>query len=71
MRDLPDDDSWIAGERLRQERLRQDLTQESVFLAARIARHTLQRVEDGREVQLSTLLRIARVLGVPLAELVQ
>jgi transcriptional regulator with XRE-family HTH domain len=76
VRDLPDDDEWIAdrrreiGDRIRRERLRQNLTQDRVWLAAGITRYTLQRVEAGAEAKLSTLLRIAHVLDVPLAELV-
>ena len=72
MRDLPDDDEWIAarrraiGDRVRAERLRQNLTQDAVYLAAGISRYTLQRVEAGAEMKLSTLLRIAHVLDVPL-----
>jgi transcriptional regulator with XRE-family HTH domain len=77
VQDLPDDDTWIPehrraiGERVRTERRRQNLTQDQVWLAARINRGTLQRVEAGEESQISTLLRIARVLEVPLATLVQ
>lgn len=76
VRDLPDDDEWIAahlrdiGDRVRAERLRQNLTQEAVYLAAGISRYTLQRVEAGADMKLSTLLRIARVLAVPVTTLV-
>ena len=75
MRDLPDDDDWIAdrrrviGERFRAERLRQNLTQDAVYLTSGVSRYTLQRVESGAEVRLSTLIRIAWVLELPLAEL--
>lgn len=75
MRELPDDDSWIPerrrtiGDRVRAERERQQLTQEQVMLAARIDRVTLWRLETGQETKLSTLLRVARVLDVPLADL--
>ncbi|MFI6274328.1 helix-turn-helix domain-containing protein [Streptomyces sp. NPDC050988] len=59
------------GRQLQAERMRQDLTQESVFLAAGINRATLQNIEAGRgNPTIITLLRIAHVLGVPLAELV-
>jgi transcriptional regulator with XRE-family HTH domain len=74
--DLPHDDSWISdnlrgiGDRVRQLRLERNLTQEQLYLAARIRRWTLQRVEAGEDSKTSTLLRIAKVLGVPLAELV-
>ncbi|MFF7837526.1 helix-turn-helix domain-containing protein [Streptomyces ossamyceticus] len=77
MRDLPDDDTWIhdrrraIGDRVRAERERQELTQEQVILAARIDRVTIWRVETGQEMKLSTLLKIARVLDVPLADLVR
>ncbi|WP_309095289.1 helix-turn-helix transcriptional regulator [Streptomyces sp.] len=72
---LPDDDSWLIderraiGNRIRAERERRNLTQEALILAAGIDRVTLWRVETGEESKVSTLLRIARVLGVPLAEL--
>jgi transcriptional regulator with XRE-family HTH domain len=75
VRDLPDDDDWIAdrrriiGDRFRAERIRQNLTQDAVYLASGVSRYTLQRVEAGAEVRLSTLIRIAWVLDVPLAEL--
>lgn len=77
VQDLPADDTWISdqrraiGDRIRAERRRQRLTQDDVWMAARIARWTYQRVERGEEVELGTLLRIARVLGVPLADLVR
>jgi transcriptional regulator with XRE-family HTH domain len=73
--DLPDDDTWILdrrraiGNTLRAARLRQNLTQDQVWLAARISRYTLQRVEAGEETELSTLLRIVRVLGMSLGDL--
>ncbi|WHM32461.1 helix-turn-helix transcriptional regulator [Streptomyces sp. BPPL-273] len=77
MRDLPDDDTWIherrraIGDRVRAERLRQNLTQDAVWLAAGLSRWTYQRVERGEEWKSSTLLRIAWVLDVPLATLVE
>ncbi|MFF5958491.1 helix-turn-helix domain-containing protein [Streptomyces luteogriseus] len=73
---LPDDDDWLAderraiGDRIRAERERQNLTQERLILAAGIDRVTLWRVETGEESKVSTLLRIARVLGVQLRDLV-
>lgn len=75
MPDLPDDDSWMyaqrqaIGARIRAERERQRLTQDQVWIAARLNRWTYQRAEYGEDIKLSTLQRIARVLGVPLAEL--
>jgi predicted transcriptional regulator len=77
VRDLPDDDTWnhdrrqAIGANVREERQRQQLTQDQVWIAARINRWTLQRVEAGQDVKLSTLLRIAWVLDVPLADLVR
>lgn len=77
VQELPDDDTWIddhrraIGDRVRAERERQRLTQEQVILAGRIDRVTLWRVETGQEVVLSTLLKVARVLDVPLADLVR
>lgn len=73
MRDLPDDTDWITdrrraiGARVRAERERQNLTQEEVILAARMERVTLWRVESGEESKLSTLIRIAEVLEVPIS----
>jgi transcriptional regulator with XRE-family HTH domain len=77
VQDLPEDDSWIIerqaaiGGRVQAERLRQNLTQEAVFLAAGVDRRTLQAVEAGSiNATLATLLRIAYVLDVPLTDLV-
>lgn len=76
MQELPDDDTWIAdrrraiGARVRAERERQNLTQEQVILAGRLDRVTIWRVETGEDARLSTLLKIARVLDIPLSELV-
>lgn len=77
-RDLPEDDDWIGahqravGARVQAERLRQNLTQEVVYLAAGLDRRTLQAIEAGHgNPTLATLLRLARVLDVPLATLVQ
>lgn len=77
MRDLPDDDTLVhdrrrtIGARVREERRRLNLTQEQVILAARIDRVTLWRLESGDEVLLSTLIRVAWVMGVPLATLME
>jgi transcriptional regulator with XRE-family HTH domain len=76
VRDLPNDpDPWLAdrlreiGDRVRAERLHQNLTQEAVHLAARIDRRTYQALESGQNVTLSTVLRVAHVLDVPLRDL--
>lgn len=51
--------------------MRQDLTQEALFLAAGINRATLQNIEAGRgNPTVITLLKIAHALNVPLARLV-
>lgn len=75
---LPDDDAWLLqerraiGDRIRVERLRQDRTQESVFLAAQMGRKTFQDIEAGNtDARIGTLLRIARVLGVHVADLLR
>ncbi|PWG08801.1 XRE family transcriptional regulator [Streptomyces sp. V2] len=77
MRTVPDDISWITGylttvgSRVRAERMRQNLTQERVFLAAGVDRRTLQAIEAGQaNPSLATLLRIAYVLDTPLVDLV-
>lgn len=56
--------------KLQTARLRQDLTQEDVFLAAGLDRRTLQALEAGQaNPTLATLLRLAYVLDTPLGEL--
>lgn len=76
MHHLPDDDDWLLerrrllGDRIRAARLDRNLTQEQVFLAAHVARATYQDVEAGaRDARISTLLRIAHVLGVHVTDL--
>jgi transcriptional regulator with XRE-family HTH domain len=79
-RDLPEDDDYddlirahqqAFGSRVQAERYRQNLTQEDVFLAARIDRRTLQAIEAGTgNPTFTTLLRLAHVRGVPPGELV-
>jgi transcriptional regulator with XRE-family HTH domain len=73
---LPDDDDWLQrerraiGDRIRVTRLRQNRTQESVFLAAQIGRKTYQDIEAGNtDAWITTLLRIARALGVHVTDL--
>ncbi|MGW1324774.1 helix-turn-helix transcriptional regulator [Streptomyces antibioticus] len=75
---LPDDDDWIRahfrtiGRRVVARRTRLKLTQETVFLAAGVDRRSLQTLEAGEgNPTLATLMRIARVLDVPLEQLVQ
>lgn len=75
---LPADDEWIArerraiGDRIRVTRLHQNRTQESVFLAAGVSRSAYQAVEAGSaDARVSTLLRIAHVLGVHISALLR
>lgn len=78
MPSLPADDNWLLterraiGDRIRVTRLRQNRTQESVFLAAEVARSTYQSIEAGtKDARISTLLRIAHVLGVHVTDLLR
>jgi transcriptional regulator with XRE-family HTH domain len=75
---LPDDEQWLPrerraiGDRIRVIRIRQDRTQESVFLAAHVSRSVYQNIEAGKaDARISTLLRIAHVLGVHVADLLR
>lgn len=75
---LPDDDAWLLlerraiGDRIRITRLHQNRTQESVFLAARLSRSSYQAIEAGlADARIGTLLKIARVLGVHVADLLR
>lgn len=75
---LPDDDEWLPrerraiGDRIRVTRLRQNRTQESVFLAAKVSRSAYQEIETGAaDARISTLLRIAFVLGVHVTDLLR
>ncbi len=55
---------------LREARLRAGLSQETLALAAKLHRTEISLLERGaREPRLSTLLRLARALGVPPAAL--
>jgi transcriptional regulator with XRE-family HTH domain len=73
---LPDDDEWLLreqralGDRIRVTRIRQNRTQESVFLAARISRSAYQAIEAGTvDARVGTLRRIAHTLGVHVNDL--
>jgi transcriptional regulator with XRE-family HTH domain len=77
-RDLPDDDDWLLherrriGRRIRDARLDHNLTQEQVFLAVPMNRKFYQEIEAGQaNPSLDTLLRIARVIGVTISDLLQ
>ncbi|MEV5882786.1 helix-turn-helix transcriptional regulator [Streptomyces sp. NPDC052020] len=74
----PTDDEWIdrealrIGRRIREVREHHNLTQERVILAVPMNRAHYQAIEAGRaNPTLRTLLRIARVIGVPLEDLVR
>ncbi|MFI1166601.1 helix-turn-helix domain-containing protein [Streptomyces sp. NPDC020801] len=76
MRDLPYDDDWLLRERrrigrcIRDARIDHNLTQEAVFLAIPLTRSFYQQIEAGQaNPSLETLLRIARVIGTPISDL--
>lgn len=75
---MPDDQpQWIRvacqqqGDRIRKAREYADLTQEELAEKAQLGRSTIQRIEVGVGIKYVHLIRIARALGVPLAELVR
>ncbi|MFF2383794.1 helix-turn-helix domain-containing protein [Streptomyces sp. NPDC058108] len=75
---LPADDAWLLherraiGDRIRVRRLQDNRTQESVFLAAGVSRSAYQQIESGAaDVRITTLLRIAHVLGVHVSDLLR
>lgn len=72
-----EDDDWgryrrAVGQRVREGRLRANLTQEALADRSGIGRNTLQRIERGdpEAPRLGALWRLARTLNVPLTELV-
>lgn len=77
----PDSDPWVAyaralGVRLHQERVRRGLTQERLAVAAGITTFTYRKLEKGESnpgtpanPRLHTLVALAEVIGVPVAEL--
>jgi transcriptional regulator with XRE-family HTH domain len=74
--DQSDDDAWLLrerraiGNRIRALRMDRNLTQEKVFLAIPLSRSVYQQIESGQgNPTVSTLLRIARVLHVPITDL--
>lgn len=54
------------GQRLTQARLARNLKQEDLALAAGLSKHTVERLETGRSVQLSNFIRVLR--GLKLAQ---
>lgn len=78
LRDPSDDDDWLLrerrriGRRIRDERIDHDLTQEAVFLAVPLTRSFYQEIEAGQaNPSLETLLRISRVIGVTISDLLR
>lgn len=79
MPDLPDDDdAWLLrerraiGDRIRDARAHRNFTQEYVFLRVPISRSVYQEIESGQgNPTINTLLRIARVLGVHITDLLR
>ena len=58
------DSSILAelGERLTQARLARNLKQADLALASGLSKHTVERMEAGRSVQLSNFIRVLRAL---------
>jgi transcriptional regulator with XRE-family HTH domain len=74
----PSDDQWLLterraiGDRIRIARLHRNMTQERLYLSAGVSRYALQSIEAGAsDAQLSTLMRIARALGIHPADLLR
>lgn len=53
----------ILGERLAQFRVGRGMTQAQLAVGAGVAKRTVERVESGESIQLLTLVRLCRVLG--------
>ncbi|NUP35942.1 MAG: helix-turn-helix transcriptional regulator [Streptomyces sp.] len=80
MSDQPDpsDTHWLLterraiGDRIRIARLHRNMTQERLYLSAGVSRAALQDIEAGTsDARLSTLMRIARALGIHAADLLR
>jgi transcriptional regulator with XRE-family HTH domain len=78
LRDPTDDDDWLLRERrrigrhIRDARVDRNLTQEQVLLAVPLARSFYQEIESGQaNPTVDTLLRIARVLDMHIADLLR
>lgn len=74
----PEDDDWtnrqrqVLAARVRDGRRDQSLTQEELYLAAGISRRSLQAIESGHgNPKLATLMRVAWVLDVHVADLLR
>jgi len=59
------DDATLAelGRRLEQQRLNRNLTQQELADLAGVGRATLQRLEGGRSVQATSMIRVLRALN--------
>lgn len=57
------------SQRLREARIRKNLSQESLAKLARVTQAMVSKVEAGRDVQLSTLAALANVLGLEITAL--
>ncbi|MFC8512011.1 helix-turn-helix domain-containing protein [Streptomyces sp. NPDC057257] len=75
---MPDDQpEWIRlacqeqGVRVRKAREYANLTQEELVERSGLSRSTIQRVESGIGIKWVHLVRIAKALGVPVADLVR
>lgn len=67
---MADQDLLAFGQRLKQLRLQQDLSQEQLGLIAELDRTYISGIERGvRNVSLSNIFRLARALDVPAASL--
>ena len=53
----------MLGERLMQSRVSRGKTQAKLAAEAGVAKRTVERVESGESIQLLTLVRLCRVLG--------
>jgi transcriptional regulator with XRE-family HTH domain len=51
------------GARLARTRLEQNTSQEQLATAAGVSKSTVERIETGREVKLTSLVRVLRALG--------
>ncbi|WSJ23213.1 helix-turn-helix transcriptional regulator [Streptomyces sp. NBC_01324] len=62
----------VLGDRIRERRMRCNLTQEQLAYRAGISRDTVHRIEAARnDAPISYFWRIARALDMPLADLVR
>lgn len=57
-------EEFLVGETIRQERQRQNLTQQQLGERIGVKRAQISRIESGRNITLSTLRRVLRALGI-------